>query len=102
MEICAEKIKHLRSSKAWTQQHLAEACGLSLRTIQRVENQGVASKETALSLSAVFETNIESIVPTRDKKSVKGTTDISLNVALVIFLLGAITGISITLILITF
>ncbi|WP_440054795.1 helix-turn-helix transcriptional regulator [Pseudoalteromonas sp. T1lg65] len=48
-------VKKLRSEKGWTQQHLADACGLSLRTIQRVESEGQASKETMMSLCAVFE-----------------------------------------------
>ena len=30
-------VRKLRESKAWSQDHLAEAAGLSVRTIQRVE-----------------------------------------------------------------
>jgi len=54
MEVNALVIKNHRTSRALTQQHLAEACDVSLRTIQRVERYGVASSETLMSLSAVF------------------------------------------------
>lgn len=55
MDINAKKIKQLRTDRAWTQQHLADACGISLRTIQRVERYGNSSKETLMALAAVFE-----------------------------------------------
>lgn len=54
MDVNAKKIKALRKSKGWTQQHLADACAISLRTVQRVERYGNASQETVLSLAAVF------------------------------------------------
>ena len=55
MDVNAKKIKTLRTSNGWTQQHLADACAISLRTVQRVERYGNASQETVLSLAAVFE-----------------------------------------------
>jgi transcriptional regulator with XRE-family HTH domain len=55
MQLNADKIKKLRADHGWTQQQLAEICGLSLRTIQRVELQGIASLETSKSLAAAFE-----------------------------------------------
>jgi len=54
MKVNALIIKEYRTSHAFTQQHLADACDVSLRTIQRVERYGVASSETLMSLSAVF------------------------------------------------
>jgi transcriptional regulator with XRE-family HTH domain len=65
MEINAEKVKQIRASKGWTQLHLAEACAVSLRTIQRVEKTGSASSETVASLCAVFEVerSVLSIIP---------------------------------------
>lgn len=57
MQLNAMKIRQLRMEKAWTQQQLAEICGLSLRTIQRVEVHGIASLETSKALAAAF--NIE-------------------------------------------
>jgi len=55
MNVNANKIKTQRTQNGWTQQHLADACAISLRTVQRVERYGNASQETVLSLAAVFE-----------------------------------------------
>ena len=55
MEVNAVLLKEHRINKGWTQQQVAELCGLSLRTIQRVERYGQASNETVSSLAAVFE-----------------------------------------------
>jgi transcriptional regulator with XRE-family HTH domain len=55
MDVNAKKIKELRTGKGWTQQHLADACAISLRTVQRVERYGNASQDTVLGLSSVFE-----------------------------------------------
>lgn len=55
MKIHARKIVELRNKRAWSQQHLARVSGLSLRTIQRVENTQKASQETVQSIAAVFE-----------------------------------------------
>ena len=48
------RIQKLRASKCWSQDELASASGLSVRTIQRVEKTGTASLETTKALSAVF------------------------------------------------
>ncbi len=55
MEVNARLIKEQRNSRAWTQQHLADVCGVSLRTVQRIERYGTCSVDTLMSLSAVFE-----------------------------------------------
>lgn len=55
MLVNAKKMKRLRVGRNWTQQHLADVCGVSMRTIQRVEKDGVASNETVASYAAVFE-----------------------------------------------
>lgn len=54
MQLNANLIKQLRTERGWTQQQLAEICALSLRTIQRVEVQGIASLETCKALAAAF------------------------------------------------
>lgn len=55
MQLNPNTVKALRQQHSWTQQHLADACDVSLRTIERVEKEGTASKETTMSLCAVFE-----------------------------------------------
>ena len=52
-------IKKLRLERHWSQEQLAEMSGLSIRTIQRIENGENAGLESLKSLAAVFETNIK-------------------------------------------
>ena len=63
MNVDIEKIKKEREARNWTQQQLADVCGVSLRTIQRIEKTGVVSRESASSLAAAFDLDaIESII----------------------------------------
>jgi transcriptional regulator with XRE-family HTH domain len=55
MEVRAETVRTERQRRGWTQQHLADAAGVSLRTIQRIERHGVASNESVSALCAVFD-----------------------------------------------
>jgi transcriptional regulator with XRE-family HTH domain len=61
--ISPEAIRNLRNSKAWSQQHLADAAGLSLRTIQRIEAEGTASAETRLAIAAALDASVEVLAP---------------------------------------
>lgn len=63
MEINRNVIKDHRTDRSWSQQHLADACDISLRTIQRVENLGVASTETVMALAAVLGVDQTSLLP---------------------------------------
>lgn len=54
-ETLGERIQKFRKERAWSQDHLAGASNLSLRTIQRVENGKGASPETLQALAAAFE-----------------------------------------------
>lgn len=54
MKVDSSYIKRERERRAWSQEHLAEATGLGLRTIQRIEKTGAASYESARSLAAVL------------------------------------------------
>ncbi len=54
VKIDSSYIRDQRERRAWSQEHLAEASGLGLRTIQRIEKTGAASYESARSLAAVF------------------------------------------------
>lgn len=51
-------IKTLRHERAWSQEQLAAISGLSLRTIQRIENDGSCSLESIKALAATFEIDI--------------------------------------------
>lgn len=67
-QILAGKVKELRKRKAWSQSHLAEAAGLSTRTIQRLERTGNCSYETLLSVAAVFDVDIEELTDCSESK----------------------------------
>jgi len=62
MLVDSKKMKELRCSRNWTQQHLAEVCDLSIRTIQRVEKDGVASNETVGAYASIFELSVGELV----------------------------------------
>ncbi|MGB1262055.1 MAG: helix-turn-helix domain-containing protein [Cognaticolwellia sp.] len=49
-----ERVKYFRKDNGWSQELLAKASGLSLRTIQRAEKDGNSSAETQLALAAAF------------------------------------------------
>lgn len=54
-----KQIKILRKAKSWTQSDLAERCGITLRTIQRIESNAVkASLFSLKKLSEVLETDL--------------------------------------------
>lgn len=67
MLVDAKKVKLLRLEKNWTQQHLADVCDLSMRTIQRVEKDGVASNETVSAYAAIFELHSSEIILTSEE-----------------------------------
>ena len=54
-------IRALRLEKGWSQEDLAAASGISVRTIQRLENGGRASLETLKCLAAVFESELSEL-----------------------------------------
>jgi transcriptional regulator with XRE-family HTH domain len=62
-------VQKLRLKRGWSQQQLAEASGLSVRTIQRVEAGFPASTETLKSLAAVFEVDFSTLNPETDMTS---------------------------------
>lgn len=58
VNISADKVKQQRQKKGWTQEVLAKASGLSLRTVQRLEREGGGSGETLQALAAAFEVEV--------------------------------------------
>jgi transcriptional regulator with XRE-family HTH domain len=56
--INVREIKEMRLERHWSQDQLAEMSGLSIRTIQRIENGENAGLESLKALAAVFEINI--------------------------------------------
>ncbi len=56
-------LRKMRLQRGWSQEHLAELTGLSVRTIQRLERGHPCSLETLNALAAVFETDISTFRP---------------------------------------
>ncbi len=54
-------IKELRKQKHWSQDHLAQISGLSIRTIQRIERDQKAGFESLKALSSVFDIEINEL-----------------------------------------
>lgn len=61
MKISRSVVRRLRTARGWSQEQLAIASGLSLRTIQRVEADGVASMATKVSLAATYGTQLDEL-----------------------------------------
>jgi transcriptional regulator with XRE-family HTH domain len=55
-------IQKFRVDRGWSQEELAAHSGLSVRTIQRIENGKRASLESLKCLAAVFETQVSDLV----------------------------------------
>jgi transcriptional regulator with XRE-family HTH domain len=55
MILDADKLKKLREARGWSQEQLAAAAGISVRTVQRAERDGSASRETKLCLAAALD-----------------------------------------------
>ncbi len=56
-------IQKLRLQRGWSQEQMAELSGLSVRTIQRIENGKPASAESLKSLASVFEIEFSTLLP---------------------------------------
>lgn len=54
MKINASRIVEYRTEKAWSQQHLADVSGLSLRTVQRIENTSSGSPDSIKAIAMAF------------------------------------------------
>ena len=57
-----DRVRELREARGWSQAHLAEASGISARTIQRVETRHAYSGETAMALASVLGVPVAELV----------------------------------------
>jgi transcriptional regulator with XRE-family HTH domain len=69
MKVDIDRIRQLRRERAMSQEELAGATELSLRTIQRIETDGIASLESKKALACVFEVGLETLDDTREERS---------------------------------
>ena len=70
-------VRRLRLQRGWSQEQLAEMTGLSVRTIQRVEQGGTPSLETAKALAAMFEVDVQVLLvgPVASEDDAQGGQD---------------------------
>ena len=61
MKLDVERLKKLREARGWSQEQLAGAAGVSVRTVQRAESDGTASRETKVCLAAALDVPHESL-----------------------------------------
>lgn len=69
-------IQKVRLQRGWSQQQLAEASGLSARTIQRIEAGQPASLESLKCLAAVFEVDLATLTPEETMNANADTTSL--------------------------
>lgn len=62
MRIKSELVSELRRQQSWSQDELATAAGLNLRTIQRIENVGTASLQSLKAIASALEADIEALI----------------------------------------
>jgi transcriptional regulator with XRE-family HTH domain len=58
-----DRLKALREQKSWSQAHLAEAAGVNIRTVQRIESGEACSYETTLALAAALDIEVSQLEP---------------------------------------
>jgi transcriptional regulator with XRE-family HTH domain len=50
-----DRVRAQREARGWTQEHLSEAAGIAVRTVQRIESRHSHSAETLLAIAAAFD-----------------------------------------------
>ena len=53
--LIGQSIKHLRLSRNWTQEYLADSAGYSIRNLRRIENDGTSSIDVVNLFAGLFE-----------------------------------------------
>jgi transcriptional regulator with XRE-family HTH domain len=92
MQETANRIKELRSRKGWSQEELAERSGLSLRTIQRIENGETEPRGDSLTrLAAAFDVTVDELADwelVEDNKTI-----MAMNLSALSFLFNPMLGV---------
>ena len=53
--LVGQSIKHLRLSRNWTQDYLADRVGYSVRNLRRIENDGTGSIDVVNTFAGIFQ-----------------------------------------------
>lgn len=60
--LIGQTIKHLRLSRNWTQDYLADIVGYSVRNLRRIENDGTVSIDIVNTFADIFEVSAMDIL----------------------------------------
>ena len=87
MKINVHELLRLRKARSWSQDELAIASGLNLRTVQRIEKEASASLQSKKALASAFEIDVHDLeyeelsmlqeLRDKDVSIAMGTTDFS-------------------------
>ena len=61
MKVNADLVKTIREDKSWSQDELAIAAGLNLRTVQRIEKEASASLQSKKALASALEIDVRDL-----------------------------------------
>lgn len=68
MKVNTAQVSALRKRRSWSQDELATAAGLSLRTVQRIESEGTASLQSMKALAAALESALDDLTYSPEKR----------------------------------
>jgi transcriptional regulator with XRE-family HTH domain len=58
MKVNTTRVADLRKQRSWSQDELATAAGLNLRTVQRIENEGTASLQSLKAIASALQVDL--------------------------------------------
>ena len=70
MKVNTTRVSALRKQRSWSQDELATAAGLNLRTIQRIETEGTASLQSLKAVASALQADLVDLkhIPERRMK----------------------------------
>lgn len=68
MKVNAKLLTDLRKRNAWSQDELATAAGLNLRTVQRIESVGTASLQSTKAIASALEVDLRDLESIPEKR----------------------------------
>src|SRR5438876_6918874 len=61
MKVNGDIVRAMRLMRNWTQEQLADACGVDVKTVQRVETTGTCGLQTRGALASTFKVSVEEL-----------------------------------------
>ena len=103
MYINKDTIKQLRQEKSWSQEKLAEAAHMNLRTIQRIEKDGIASLRSCAALATALgveprelQSGVETEIPGVPRQSAYRQLVSALSILAVVLMLWGVAQLAVS------